>query len=234
LDISGGVLQNVFASDPAIEAALVDWDTEGSAPDDRGIVEISNGRSGTRQAAVAAYPVSPWKDLAGTETDAAIKAAGLDWGVEAGIATETQATLGLQPYSLCIDGALLRHQRQLLLNVVDAMERGKPCNPLSEGDRNLFEGMIELLDAITDQAHDRHGIDCLLDDADESIASKDDARCECERPGFFCSGVPGILAHMENGRLANDAAVERCDLCKRYPSDEAAAKKLRELGHEPP
>ncbi len=59
-------------------------------------------------------------------------------------------------------------------------------------------------------------------------------RCECEKPGFFCSGVPGILAHMENGRLAEGAQVNRCDLCQRYPSDEAAFEKLRELGRVPP
>jgi hypothetical protein len=57
-----------------------------------------------------------------------------------------------------------------------------------------------------------------------------DSRCECELPGYFHSGVPGIIAHVENGRLAAGAAVERCDLCRRYESDEAALAKLRELG----
>jgi len=33
---------------------------------------------------VAKYPVLPLTDLAGTETDAALKAAGLDWSTEAG------------------------------------------------------------------------------------------------------------------------------------------------------
>ena len=42
-------------------------------------------------------------------------------------------------------------------------------------------------------------------------------------------GIPGILAHMENGRLAEGAKVNRCDLCQRYPSDEAALEKLRQL-----
>jgi hypothetical protein len=209
----------------------VDWDTEGSAPSDRGIVEVPDRWAGTKLVAVTEYPVLPWHDMSGTETNMALKAAGLDWGAEAGIATETQAARGLQSYSLRIDGQLLRNQRQLLLKLVDAMAHGKPCNPLSEDDRNLFEGMIELLDSIADQAHDRHSIDCLLDNADESIASEDDTRCECENPGFFCSGIPGILAHMENGRLVNGAKVNRCDLCQRYPSDAAAFEKLRELDH---
>jgi hypothetical protein len=30
-------------------------------------------------------------------------------------------------------------------------------------DVTLLEGLIELTDTIADQAHDRHGIDCLLD-----------------------------------------------------------------------
>ena len=88
----------------------------------------------------------------------------------------------------------------------------------------MLEGLLELTDAIADQAHDRHGIDCLL-------ADEDDDRCECEKPGFFCSGVPGILAHMEDGHLAEGAQVNRCDLCQRYPSDEAAFERLRELGY---
>ena len=51
-----------------------------------------------------------------------------------------------------------------------------------------------------------------------------DERCECEMPGSFCSGVPGILGLMEN-EAAPDATVERCDLCRRFEIDEAAAGK---------
>ena len=38
------------------------------------------------------------------------------------------------------------------------------------------------------------------------------------------------IARFVDGQLAPDAAVERCDACERYPSDEAAQEKLRELG----
>ena len=72
-----------------------------------------------------------------------------------------------------------------------------------------------------------------LEDAD-NVDDENHVRCECEKAGHFCSGVPGILAHMENGRLAEGAEVNRCDLCQRYPSDEAAFEKLRELGRVPP
>jgi len=59
-------------------------------------------------------------------------------------------------------------------------------------------------------------------------------KCDCEYPGFYYSGVPGIIAHMKDGRLAPGAKVERCDLCRRYPSDAAALQRLRELGYAPP
>jgi hypothetical protein len=54
--------------------------------------------------------------------------------------------------------------------------------------------------------------------------------CECQQPGDFCSGVPGILARVENCRVVTGGKVERCDLCQRYPSDQAAHDKLVELG----
>ena len=44
LSISGGVLQDVFSSDPAISVVLTDWDTEGSDPSEEGVVEIPDGR----------------------------------------------------------------------------------------------------------------------------------------------------------------------------------------------
>ena len=57
--------------------------------------------------------------------------------------------------------------------------------------------------------------------------------CECELPGFLYSGVPGILARIEAGRLVTGAAVERCDLCQRYLNDLAAYRRLVELGIAP-
>ena len=54
--------------------------------------------------------------------------------------------------------------------------------------------------------------------------------CDCQMPGPFQSGVSGILAQMEHSRLAPGAKVERCDQCRRYPSDEAARQKLADMG----
>jgi hypothetical protein len=78
LNISGGVLQGVFGSDPAIAVTRVDWDTEGSDSSEPGVFEIPDGHGGTQLAAVAEYPVLPLTDLVGTETEAALKAAGLE------------------------------------------------------------------------------------------------------------------------------------------------------------
>jgi hypothetical protein len=54
--------------------------------------------------------------------------------------------------------------------------------------------------------------------------------CDCQCPGAFCSGVPGILACVEDCRLVPGATVERCDLCQGCPTDEATRQKLVELG----
>ena len=51
--------------------------------------------------------------------------------------------------------------------------------------------------------------------------------CVCEKPGHFRCGVPGILAHVENGRLMSK--VERCDACRRYRDDGVADEALRNL-----
>ena len=56
--------------------------------------------------------------------------------------------------------------------------------------------------------------------------------CEaCETPGFFYSGIPGILAHKEAAdRVHPTCKPERCDACERFPSDSAAVEKLQQLG----
>ena len=137
---------------------------------------------------------------------------------------ETQSNVQ-KTFCLRIDGPTFRSQRELLLKLRELVSADIPYSA-SPHDQGRLEGLIELTDALADQAHDQYGIDCLLD---AGVAP-----CDCEKPGHFCSGVPGILARMENGRLAPGAKVERCDLCRRYPSDEAAAEKLRQLSHGRP
>ena len=63
-----------------------------------------------------------------------------------------------------IDGPTFRLQRQLLLKL-QQLAAGRISNVLDPGNQELLEGLIELTDALADQAHDNYGIDCLLDEA---------------------------------------------------------------------
>ena len=69
----------------------------------------------------------------------------------------------LRPYAMRIDGPLLRNQRKLLLRIADVVRNRRRYKPLP-GDERLLEGLLAMTDEIADQAHDRHGIDCLLTD----------------------------------------------------------------------
>ena len=64
-------------------------------------------------------------------------------------------------YMLNLDGPLLRRQRELILRLGAAANRGLPYVPQA-GEGALWEGLSSLLDEVADQAHDQHGIDCLL------------------------------------------------------------------------
>ena len=66
-----------------------------------------------------------------------------------------------ESYALHIDGPLFRGQRQLLVKIADLARRKQPYEP-APGDEKLLEGLLGLTDALADQAHDQHGIDCLL------------------------------------------------------------------------
>jgi hypothetical protein len=79
----------------------------------------------------------------------------------------------LQVYTLTIDGPLLRNRRCLLLKLRDAASRGKPYVPEADGDRDLLEGLVALLDEIADQAHDRYGLDCLLEEESDEGETKE-------------------------------------------------------------
>lgn len=65
-------------------------------------------------------------------------------------------------YALNLDGPVFRAQRNLLVKIADLARRKRPYEP-APGDERLLEGLLGLTDAIADQAHDLHGIDCLLD-----------------------------------------------------------------------
>ena len=74
-------------------------------------------------------------------------------------------------FDLAIDGALLRVQRERLLQLMDALHRGKHAS-LVPDDEDLLEGLINLTDEIADQAASRYGIDSLL--ANTTLQSQED------------------------------------------------------------
>jgi hypothetical protein len=61
-----------------------------------------------------------------------------------------------QRYTLRIDGPLLRKQRQALLDVIGLK--------LVEETYEALDGLLNLLDEIADQAHDRYGLASLLEE----------------------------------------------------------------------
>jgi len=133
-------------------------------------------------------------------------------------------------YSLRIDEDLLRRQCVLLAEISDKLRHGQPYVARSTKDCELLDGIFEMLEVVLDQTPEQ-----TADEEAEGVQDVDNHdRCDCESPGFFCSGAPGIIAHLENGQLSPGATVQRCDLCQRYPSNEAAFDRLRELGHVPP
>lgn len=57
-----------------------------------------------------------------------------------------------------IDGPTFRQQRELVFWLAEP-----GAHFLSAEDAELLCGLSNLLDEIADEAHDRHGIDCLLE-----------------------------------------------------------------------
>jgi hypothetical protein len=78
INVAGGLVQNVFCSDLAAEAIVVDWDTEGAPPDEPGIVPVRDVLGRERLAQVTRRDVALLSELAGTEAEAAIEAAALE------------------------------------------------------------------------------------------------------------------------------------------------------------
>lgn len=75
LNIHGGIVQDVFASNSAAEVTLVDWDVFGADVDHPDVVTITDNLGQARRAFVAQLTVHSIRQLAGTDAAAAIAAA---------------------------------------------------------------------------------------------------------------------------------------------------------------
>jgi hypothetical protein len=82
--------------------------------------------------------------------------------VERGREKDANTAEGQPTYALNIGGPEFRKQRELLQRLQGSAEAQMPYWAAT-GEAESLEGLINLTDAIADQAHDNHGVDCLLD-----------------------------------------------------------------------
>ncbi len=75
INVYGGLVQEVFCSDPEIEVLLVDWDVEPADAEHPSIVHIPADDHRTQPAYVAPLVVQTLDALQGTQVAAAIDAA---------------------------------------------------------------------------------------------------------------------------------------------------------------
>ena len=75
LNVSGGVVQEAYTSDPDLEVVIVDWDANGNAPDDVSTFTVDLASGDQTSAFVSALPIYPLAELAGTDVGAALTAA---------------------------------------------------------------------------------------------------------------------------------------------------------------
>jgi hypothetical protein len=73
LSIHGGVLQDVYASDPDIDIVLVDWDVLGAVPDEEGFIHAVHNQRLVRAFVSRPNPY-PLCNLAGSEIESLIDA----------------------------------------------------------------------------------------------------------------------------------------------------------------
>ena len=74
INVAGGVVQNVFASNENVEVIVVDWDSEGADLGSPQLVEFHEGGR-TETALVAQIAVQSLHELAGSAIEGAIDAA---------------------------------------------------------------------------------------------------------------------------------------------------------------
>lgn len=75
INVFGGVVQEVYCSDPRVQVTIVDWDSDWSSTYAPGLVEITIDVNRPQYAFVGVSPARPLSDLAGTDVEAALEAA---------------------------------------------------------------------------------------------------------------------------------------------------------------
>jgi hypothetical protein len=77
INVSGGLVQDVFCSDPHVSLAVVDWDTEGCYPAEPGVVEVPLEHRLT-SAWVGECEAVPLTKLIDTDVERALQVAGIE------------------------------------------------------------------------------------------------------------------------------------------------------------
>jgi hypothetical protein len=103
----------------------------------------------------------------------------------------------MQLYDLALDGPLLRRQRELLFMLMEAADECRAFD-LGPAQLELLDGLVNLTNALADQAHDEFGIECLVDgddtdDTDEfgSVGLRDGGSLEfAPSNGMLCRRSP--------------------------------------------
>ena len=76
ISVHGGLVQDVFCSEPCTRVVLVDWDQEGECVGQPGVIEIESD-SRRHAVAVIEYETAKLADLPGTDVEKALIAAHL-------------------------------------------------------------------------------------------------------------------------------------------------------------
>lgn len=71
IEVDGGVVQEVYCDDPNVTVVLVDWDTEGCSPDERGLITVHDDSGRERLARVIELPTATIESLARDTQEAA-------------------------------------------------------------------------------------------------------------------------------------------------------------------
>jgi hypothetical protein len=72
VSICGGIIQDIYCSDPHARIVVIDWDTEGCEPSVNGIVEMREPSGRNIYVYVADFHTQPMNNLSGTEIEEAL------------------------------------------------------------------------------------------------------------------------------------------------------------------
>lgn len=113
--------------------------------------------------------------------------------------------------------------------VENAKQHFIPTPPLTHASDELSQMWNEVLAQYHCDLWDAETVSNYRREFDKLSAAIRPVCHECEGDGWFRTPIKGVIAHLVDGKLPVDGAVERCDRCKRYATDVAALQVLRKF-----